>query len=162
MALSDEALAFVLAREIGHVVSQHHERNAATSLAISVLASALAPVVNVAKLLAVLYSGTTSATAASAVTSAASFASSRALIASYWPQQRQEADAIALRLMARVGYDARTVAAGFAQECPQSPPTRWVRELQESMALLATPAPRAEPARAAQAEVPLPAASAVE
>ena len=88
IALSDEALSFVIAREMGHVVSQHHERNTATSLAISVVAMALAPVVNVAKLLALLYSGSTSAAAASSVTSAASYASSRAIIESYWPQQR--------------------------------------------------------------------------
>ena len=139
IALSDEALSFVMAREVGHVVLQHHERNTATSLVISVLASVLAPVVNVAKILAVTYSSSSSAVAASSVTSAASFASSRAIIESYWPKQRQEADETAVRLVGRIGYDTRRIAAGFAPECSQLPPTKWVRELHESMASLASP-----------------------
>ena len=137
IALSDEALSFVIAREMGHVVSKHHEHNTATTIAISIAATALAPVIGVAKLLALIYSGSTSTVAASSLTSAASYASSRAVIESYWPQQRKEADEIALHLVAQMGYDSRRVAAGFAQECPQLPPTKWVRELKESMALLA-------------------------
>ena len=145
----------MIARELGHVVSQHHERNTAISLTISVVTMALAPVVNIAKLLAVLY-GSSSAAAASTLTSAASFAGSRAIIESYWPTQRQEADVIAMRLIAPMGYNAQTVIAGIAQECSQSPTTRWVRELQESVAFIVKPAPGGpELPRVAQAATPL-------
>jgi Zn-dependent protease with chaperone function len=136
IATADEALSFVMAREIGHVVAQHHERNTATSLVISVLTSVLAPFVNVAKLLALVYSGTTSAIASASVT-VASFASSQVLIESYRPGQLEEADAIAMKLLSPLGYDARAVTAGFARADLQSPPTRWMRELQESVERLA-------------------------
>ena len=155
-ALSDEALSFVIARELGHVVSQHHERNTAISLTISVVTMALAPVVNIAKLLAVLYGSSSAAAASTLTTSAASFAGSRAIIESYWPTQRQEADVIAMRLIAPMGYNAQTVIAGIAQECSQSPTTRWVRELQESVAFIVKPAPGGpELPRVAQAATPL-------
>lgn len=160
IALTDEALSFVIAREIGHVVSQHHERNTATSLAISVVTMALAPVVNVAKLLAILYSGSSSAFAASSVTSAASYASSRAILESYWPTQRQEADVIAMRLIAPMGYNPQTVIAGIAQECAQSPTTKWVRELQESVAFIVKPAADG-PASPKVAQAPTPVQTAV-
>lgn len=137
IARSDEALSFVLAREVGHVVAQHHEKNTGTSLIISVLATVVAPVVNVAKLLAVVYSGTTSAAAASASLTAASFASSKAIIESYRPKQREEADAIALNLVEKIGFDARGVSAGFAGDELKAPQTRWMRELSASVAKLA-------------------------
>lgn len=162
IALSDEALSFVIAREMGHVVSKHHEHNTATTIAISVAATALAPVIGVARLLALLYSGSTSAVAASSLTSAASYASSRAVIESYWPQQRQEADDIALRLVAQIGYNSRRVAAGFAQECPQLPPTKWVGELKESLALLAPADDQPALPRVAQLGTPAQTAAAAE
>lgn len=133
---SDDALSFVLAREVGHVVAQHHEQNTGTSLIISVLATVVAPVVNVAKLLAVVYSGTTSAAAASASLTAASFASSKAIIESYRPRQREEADAIALNLVGKLGFDARSVTAGFDEEELKTPQTRWMRDLSASVSKL--------------------------
>jgi hypothetical protein len=145
IALSDEALSFVLAREVGHVVAQHHEQNTATSLIISVLATVVAPVVNVAKLLAVVYSGTTSAAAASASVTAASFASSKAIIETYRPRQREEADAIALNLVEKIGFDARGVTAGFAEDELKSPQTRWMRDLSASVAKLSEIAVGAAP-----------------
>ena len=159
IALADEALSFVIAREIGHVVSQHHEENTATSLFISVLTSVLAPAVNVAKLLAVAVSGTRAV--ASASVTAASFASSRVLIESYRPKQREEADVIAMRLLAPFGYDAPAVAAGFALADPQSPPTKWMRELQASVKFLEAHADRPELAQTAQYAMPGQAISAV-
>jgi len=149
IAPADAALSFVLAREIGHVALEHHEQNTAISLVVSVLTSVLAPVVNVTKLLAVVYSGATS-TAATASVTAASFAGSRAVIESYRPQRLQEADAFAMRLLARFGYDARDVTAGFAQADLQSPTNEWMRGLQASVRRLAAHAERPELAQAAQ------------
>jgi predicted Zn-dependent protease len=137
IARSDDALSFVLAREVGHVVAQHHEQNTGTSLIISLLATVVAPVVNVAKLLAVVYSGTASAAAASASMTAASFAGSKAIIESYRPRQREEADAIALKLVGKFGFDARSVTAGFAEEELRTPQTRWMRDLSASVNKLA-------------------------
>ncbi len=133
IARTDEALSFVLAREIGHVVSQHHEEDTATSLVVSLVATVLAPVASVVKYLATVYSGVTTALASASVT-AASFASSKVLIASYRPRQLDEADKIALNLLASSGVDPREVAAGFAYAKLRSPDdAEWMLELRRSV-----------------------------
>ncbi len=147
ISLSDDALAFVIAREMGHVISRHHEQNTAASIAISVVATVLAPALNVARLLAFATSSSGSAAAISqATSSAASFAGSQAVIASYGGRQRRTADAVALRLLPLAGYNSSAIAAGLVPNCPQTPPTKWLLELQESVAQLAPPvAPDAAP-----------------
>lgn len=158
ISLSDDALAFVVARELGHVISRHHEQNTATSIVFSVAATVLAPALNVARLLALLTSGTSSAAAASTVSSAVSYASSRAVIATYGQRQRMTADGVALRLLPQAGYEARAVPAGLVADCPLTPPTKWLRELHESVALLKPPPARADDARiAVSAPTPQPA-----
>lgn len=139
ISLSDDALAFVIARELGHVISRHHEQNTAISISISILATALSPALGLSRLLALVTSSSSSATAASTVSSAASYASSRAVIASYGETQRKRADGVALRLMPQAGYDARSVPAGIAAVCPKEPPTKWLLHLNESVALLPAP-----------------------
>jgi len=141
LAPAEEALGFIIGREIGHVVAQHHEENTAVNLIISAVATVIAPIAGVAKLLALIFSGTTSA-AASASVSAASFAGSRAVIESYRPRQRDEADRIAMNLLAPLGYDARAVAAGFAQTDLQTPPTKWMLDLRASVDRVAALADR--------------------
>ena len=138
ISLSVDALAFIIAREMGHVISRHHEQNTAVSIAISVAATVLAPALNIAKLLAFATTSSGTAAAVTQVTSsAASFAGSQAVIASYGDRQRRVADGVALRIMPLAGYDARAVPAGLTPECPHTEPTKWLRELQESVAQLA-------------------------
>jgi len=132
IARTDEALSFVLAREIGHVVSQHHEENTATSLVVSLVAAMLAPVASVVKYLASIYSGVTTAIASASVT-AASFASSKVLIAAYRPRQLDEADKVALNLLASTNVDPQDAAAGFAYAGLLEPDGAWVRELRHSV-----------------------------
>lgn len=136
--VSDDALAFIIAREMGHVISRHHEQNTAVSIAISVATTVLAPALNVARLLAFATTSTgNAAIAAQATSSAASFAGSQAVIASYGERQRRTADGVALRIMPQAGYDARAVPAGLTPECPRNEPTKWLRELHESVAQIA-------------------------
>ncbi len=47
MQLSDDALAFIMAREMGHVLAGHHSTNTSTKLIISALASVIFPVASV-------------------------------------------------------------------------------------------------------------------
>jgi predicted Zn-dependent protease len=142
IAHSDEALSFVLAREIGHVVAQHHEENTATSLVVSLIAAVIAPVAQVVKMLATVYSGATTIAASASVT-AASFASSKALIASYRPRQLDEADKIALKLLTSSGLATRDLASGFALAALQASEDQWVVDLRKSVLALGTPAPSA-------------------
>ncbi|MSQ51273.1 MAG: hypothetical protein EXR28_05240 [Betaproteobacteria bacterium] len=123
---------FVLAREIGHVVAQHHEENTGTSLIVSLIATLLAPVTEVLKVLASVYSGATAAAASASVT-AASFASSKVLVASYRPRQLDEADRIALALLGATGVGAREVATGFSQAILQAQDDQWILDLRRSI-----------------------------
>ncbi|MFM9968178.1 MAG: M48 family metalloprotease [Burkholderiales bacterium] len=155
VARSDEALSFVLAREIGHVVARHHEENTGTSILVSVLATVLAPVTTVLKALATVYQGATTAIASASVT-AASFASSKVLIATYRPRQLDEADRIALELLSAAGMDTSEVRSGFSEPDLRAFDEQWLRDLQKSVNGLAqrvvTPAPHRIPADATTAQ----------
>jgi predicted Zn-dependent protease len=132
IAQSDEALGFVLAREVGHVVAQHHEENTGTSLIVSLLATVMAPATQVLKLIASVYSSATTIAASASVT-AASFAGSKILVASYRPRQLDEADRIAMELLGSTGVAAADVAPGFAFTAMQARDDEWVHELQHSI-----------------------------
>src|SRR5664279_382139 len=45
--LDEQALAFVIAREMGHVISRHHDENSGTSILLSVLVGVLFPASNI-------------------------------------------------------------------------------------------------------------------
>lgn len=132
IARTDDALSFVLAREIGHVVSQHHEENTGTSLVVSLVATVLAPVTTVVRYLTSVYSGVTAAIASASVT-AASFASSKVLIASYRPRQLDEADDVARNLLASSGVELQEAIAGFASGELRQQDAEWLRELWRSV-----------------------------
>ena len=142
--LSDPALAFVLAREMGHVIGQHHGENTATKIIVSVLAQVLLPVSGIVRSLALL-PGISSAAAASlttasatagaatmVTTTAASFLGAKAVIASYWPGQLGEADTIALTIMARTGYDPQQTADALAMTEQRLDDSSWPQDLRAS------------------------------
>jgi predicted Zn-dependent protease len=139
LAPTDLALAFMLAREIGHVVANHHDENTAASLLASGLAYLLMPVAGVAKLLSdLLLSGAATVggaanAAANASVTATSYLGSRMLSRVYKPKQQEEADAIALNLLARLGYDATAVAASFALVDLRAPDSEWIADLRASV-----------------------------
>jgi Zn-dependent protease with chaperone function len=147
IVVSDETLAFVIAREMGHVISRHHEQNTVTSIAFSLAAAILAPALNLGRLLASASAAASNSTLANAVSSGASYASSRVMIESYGPRQRRTADAVALRLLPGSGFDTRAVAQGITPVCGATEPTRWQRQFAESIA--AIPAAPIQPAPAA-------------
>lgn len=138
IALTDEALNFVLAREMGHVVAQHHEENTGTSLMVSLIATVIAPVAQVLKVLASVYSSATTIAASASVT-AASFAGSKILVASYRPRQLDEADRIALNLLGSAGIRPADVAQGFALTAEQARGDDWLLDLRRSIDGLAAP-----------------------
>ncbi|HXC39391.1 MAG TPA: M48 family metalloprotease [Burkholderiales bacterium] len=135
LARSDQALSFVLAREVGHVVARHHEENTGASIMISVVTTVVAPVLNVAKLVAGLATSA-GAWVSSAGMSVASFFGSRAVVDTYRPRQQEQADTIALGLLDRMGYGAGDVAPGFAAEPLRAAGSRWLQDLQASLARL--------------------------
>lgn len=143
--LDDAALAFVLAREMGHVIGGHHDDNVTTSILVAVAAQILLPVFNIARgaMAAVSSSAATTAAATTAAGSAvtttamasvASFAGSRALRASFRPQQIREAEAIAVRLLVAAGWDGPEVSKELQALRPAVPDEAvWTQELRESL-----------------------------
>jgi hypothetical protein len=165
LELSDPALAFVLARELGHVIGNHHNENTATKIIVSVLAQVLVPVSGIfhalsflpgASSLAAASATTATVSAASAATmattSAASFLGSQAVIASYWPAQLSEADTIALTVLARMGYEPQETADALAATEQRLVDDSWLQDLRASSGHVAQIAqgPRPDQERLAQ------------
>ena len=92
----DDWLAFVVAREMGHVLAGHHDQNSAASILTSVIMNLIIPGSGLLK-------------------TALSFAGSQAAAASGSEKQTQEADEVALKLLEAAGYTSRTVALNLAQ-----------------------------------------------
>ncbi len=144
LELDDAALAFVLAREMGHVIAGHHDENVTTSILVAVVAQILLPVLNLARGAAAAFSSNAATTAAAttaastaatttAIASAASFAGSRALRASDRPQHVREAETMAMKLLVAAGWDGREVSDQLEALRPALPEELdWTAELRES------------------------------
>jgi hypothetical protein len=147
LAPNDVALAYIVGRELGHVIAQHHEENTAVSLIVSGLVQVLLPAANVARIFTNAFlAGTAGASAlanfaAGASLTATSFFGSRLVMKSYRPVQRDEADAIAQKLLAHLGFEPPAVSAAFASVNLSSPATDWVSDLRVSVERLVPPRP---------------------
>jgi predicted Zn-dependent protease len=154
LELSDPALAFILAREMGHVIGRHHNENTATRIIVSVLAQVLLPVSGLFRALALLpaASSAAAASATTATATAASFLGSHAVIATYWPQQLAGADTIALTVLARLGYDPQETADALAATEQRLDDSSWPQDLRASSGHVAQIAqgPRLDNERLAQ------------
>ncbi|MDO8961530.1 MAG: M48 family metalloprotease [Methylophilus sp.] len=131
LALGDEALSYVLAREMGHVIGQHHTQNITTKLMISAIASIIFPA------LAIVSASSTAAqasTATSLITSAASsvtsFVGSEVAIKKAKPNQLAQSDNIALNLMLYQAYDIQIVLEDIPVD--DASDTAWLNDLQLS------------------------------
>ncbi len=131
MQLSDDALAFIMAREIGHVLAGHHRTNTSTKLMISALASVLFPAA------AVITASSTAAqagTATSLITSAASTATSviggEVAVSSMKPAQRSESVDIALQILQHGEWDVRSACSVLQHDAP--PQNGWWRDVEHS------------------------------
>lgn len=126
MEWDDHALAFVMGREMAHVIAGHHEDNTATSIVISLVAQLFLPVLNV-------FSAGSSVSAA-VMASAASMAGARAMQASYRPAQLEEAEEVGLGLLTRAGFHSRHVADSLSAMTANLPLEQpWVLELRGSI-----------------------------
>jgi Zn-dependent protease with chaperone function len=106
LRLDEDALAFLIAREMGHVIGRHHEENSATRIMFTVLTQVLFPFANLVSGSALLAQPAVSTTASTA----ASYLGSHLVIAGNKTIQLKEADGIALNLLARQGWTTRDVA----------------------------------------------------
>jgi len=127
--LDEEALAFLIAREMGHVISRHHDEDSATSILISMVAQVLLPVTNLIRGSAVLIQTASAMTTAS---TAASFVGSRIVIESYKLNQLHEADTVALGLLASLGWNRDEIADALAASTQVVGDDRWSKDLRVS------------------------------
>lgn len=129
LAPSDEWLAFVIAREMGHVLAGHHDENSAASIITSVIMNLIIP-------------------GSSLLKSVVSLASSQTAAAAGAERQMHEADEIGLRLLEAAGYRLR----GLAQALVAGPSTErlgtgsWARAFGQSASTIQVRAVATAPA----------------
>ncbi len=126
LELSDPALAFVIAREMGHVIGKHHEENTATGLAVSVTVALLFPLAGVLQGVEAAY------TASTLASTATSFAGARVVRVFYEEDQRREADAYALTILTHAGWSTREVAHAVREAAPRYVGDGWLAEMRDS------------------------------
>lgn len=132
--LDEEALAFVIAREMGHIIGRHHDENAATNILFTVAASVLMPFASIISGSSALLqtASATSSASATAAASAASFVGSRVMIDSYKFDQLHEADDIAMDLLASMGWNRSEVADALEDGVQVIGDDRWSKDLRVS------------------------------
>ena len=133
--LSDDALSFVLAREMGHVIGNHHATNTYTKFIISALATVAFPALAVIGVTSAAAQATTASTLlTSAASTATSMLGSEVALARMKPTQLLESDEIALNLMNYQGWDMRSAASvlQFNEPDSTSPQNGWMQDLQLS------------------------------
>lgn len=134
--LSDDTLAFVMAREMGHVIGGHHERNTSTKIFFSIMAGVLFPAVTLLSASNVAAQATTATSVAtSAASTATSYIGSEAAISRIKPSQLIESDEIAIKLLGMRDWDKRTVNSALLLENPDG--NNWVKDLQSTQKYLA-------------------------
>ena len=136
---TDDWLAFVIAREMGHVVSGHHDSNAGASLAVSIIMNIIIP-------------------GSGLIKSAISFAGSQMASESGRDKQLREADEAALKLLEAAGYTAKAVALNLRLNPLNEAAggSRWVTGFKASAQQLVTSVQGPQAAQAIQvAQEPL-------
>lgn len=120
--LDEEALAFLIAREMGHVIARHHDEKSATTIMLAIVAQILLPMTSLTNGVAAL-----TGSLASAVGTKMISADKRA-------EQAVEADAIAHDLLARQGWNTPDVAASVANFTRRLDDGPWARAVRDSLA----------------------------
>lgn len=110
----DGVLAFVIAREMGHVIARHHEENSSVSIATSVLLNIFMPVSGVFR-------------------SIMSFGGARLAATSNRDVQAAEADAIAFNLLEAAGMRTTDVAHSLFFAAVSLDDDAWSREFKKSV-----------------------------
>ncbi len=140
LELTDDALSFIIAREMGHVIGKHHNKNTSTKLIISALATILFPAVGIIGASSAATQATTATTLlTSAASTATSMLGSEVALAKMKPSQLLESDDIAINLLNNQAWDMRCVASilHFDNDPDvKNTQNNWMQDLQVSSAHL--------------------------
>jgi predicted Zn-dependent protease len=129
-ALEEETLAYLIAREMGHVIARHHDEMSAATILSSLLAQVLLAPANLARGVAFLASSTAGAFGKNLVTRGAS------------AERLNEADAIALTLLNRQGWSDTDISDSLLEYSSRLGKNSW----SEDVKLRATRFARSKPA----------------
>jgi Zn-dependent protease with chaperone function len=130
LVMTDEALEFLIAREMGHVIGQHHHKNSSTKLIIAALTTIFFPPAG-----AIIGASSTVAqtsVASAAFSSATSYIGSEIAMLKVKPAQLLESDAIALNLMHT--QDQHLILSGLSNQAITK--NSWTRDLNTTLANL--------------------------
>ena len=131
--LSDDALSFIMAREMAHIVAKHHNKNTSTKLIISALATILFPAVGIIGASSAATQATTATTLlTSAASTATSMLGSEVALAKMKPSQLLEADEIAVKVLGQRDWNLRETAGVLQLDEPESAANNWLQDLQTS------------------------------
>jgi hypothetical protein len=143
---TDDWMALVIAREMGHVIAGHHDSNAGASIAVSLLMNIIVP-------------------GSGLIKSAISLAGSQIASGSRHDKQTKEADDVAVKLLEAAGYTRKSVALNLRlNPLGEEVSTSWAKDFRKTATQLTAvlPAmPEAAPATAVAAAA-LPQAAAAE
>ncbi len=132
--LGEEAMAFLIAREMGHVIARHHNDNAMTKILFSVLSGVLFPAVS---LLSASSAAAQATTATSVMTSAAStvtsYVGSEVALSRIKPSQLTEADDISINLLMELGYTKAEMAQSLEFIVEKEQADGWEKDLYQSI-----------------------------
>lgn len=129
----DTALMFLIAREMGRVIGQHHDENSATRILISVVAGVLFPASSLFSTTAVSQTAYSSTLASTAASTATSLVGSKLALDNLKPEQLGEADSIALALLTHIGIKPRDVAVSLARIKEFSGQDAWAQDFYASV-----------------------------
>jgi predicted Zn-dependent protease len=132
--LTDDALSYVMAREMGHVIGKHHTKNTSTKLIITALASIAFPALAVLGASSAAAQATTTTLLTSAASTATSMLGSEVALAKIKPSQLVESDEIALKLLSNQDWDLHSVASIL--QFDDSTQNSWTQDLKTSNAQL--------------------------
>lgn len=124
----DPLLAFLIAREMGHILAGHHVENSGISIGVSIAVSLIFPVANLLRGVEVAAAATTTSLASTAV----SMAGSRIIRNHYRSEQQREANELALSILTHAGWSAFDVAEALQAAMPLVIGEGWMAELRES------------------------------
>jgi Zn-dependent protease with chaperone function len=133
LELTDDALSFVMAREMAHVIGKHHNKNTSTKLIISALATILFPAVGIIGASSAATQATTATTLlTSAASTATSMLGSEVALAKMKPTQLVEADEIAVKMLSQRDWNLRETASVLQLDEVESTTNSWLQDLQTS------------------------------
>ena len=118
--LDEETLAYLIAREMGHVISRHHDEKSAATIISSLIAQLVLAPANLARGVAFIASSTAGAFGKDFV------ASGNAL------EQRKEADVIALELLLKQGWNDTDIVDSLLDYSSRLGKDPWSKEVEKT------------------------------